>query len=349
MHANFRPRHGFGRFLTLLACLLAAGSVIGTGQADQPATPTPAEVLRGVRSFFEHTAQADGSFRPGIDPDYPGMADTAYSDLAAPTYAVILYRTFGWRLPHEAKTREFFLSRQRPDGAFYNVGGTVDPRSPAGRLYNTTQGLVALHALGMKPRYDPRPVFQAILQKGYRELPVYSTSFFPLAYRTIGQPYPPELDHRLRAAFMKQGPDGYLNEHIAATFHAVHYNRLLGRPTLKAESIRARTLREQKPDGSWLRNPPARDRHATFDAVFVLRQLGHDRAHCRQAIRRAADWALRCRNRDGGFGHYPGSPSDADAIYFQVGVVVMAGVLEPARPTPRDAALLGWGHLLPPP
>ena len=60
-------------------------------------------------------------------------------------------------------------------------------------------------------------------------------------------------------------------------------------------------------------------------------------------------WALRCRNADGGFGHYPGSPSDADAVYFQVGTLVLAGYLKPATPLPRNAHLLGWGHLLPPP
>ena len=65
------------------------------------------------------------------------------------------------------------------------------------------------------------------------------------------------------------------------------------------------------------------------------------------AIERAAQWALACRNVDGGFGHYPGSPSDADAIYFQVGTLVMAGFLTPAAPLPPDAHLLGWGHLFP--
>ena len=111
----------------------------------------------------------------------------------------------------------------------------------------------------------------------------------------------------------------------------------------------ARVLRDQKPDGSWLLNPPARDRHATFDACFVLRQLGRDRADCRRALGRAADWALSCRNPDGGFGHFPGSPSDADAVYFQVGALVLAGRLSPASPPPRDPQLLGWGHLFPPP
>jgi hypothetical protein len=81
--------------------------------------------------------------------------------------------------------------------------------------------------------------------------------------------------------------------------------------------------------------------------VFTLKHLGGDSAACRQAIAKAAAWALRCRNEDGGFGHYPGSPSDADAVYFQVGTLVMAGFLRPANVPLRDAALLGWGHLMP--
>ena len=50
---------------------------------------------------------------------------------------------------------------------------------------------------------------------------------------------------------------------------------------------------------------------------------------------------------DGGFGHFPGSTSDADANYFQVGTLVMAGFLKPAEPLPKDPHLLSWGHLMP--
>jgi geranylgeranyl transferase type-2 subunit beta len=110
-----------------------------------------------------------------------------------------------------------------------------------------------------------------------------------------------------------------------------------------------RTLRDQKADGSWLLNAPARDRHATFDAVFVLKQLGGGREEVRKAIERAGAWALTCPNPDGGFGHFPGSTSDADACYFQAGTLVMAGVLRPADPLPPDPNLLGWGHLFPVP
>src|SRR5437763_16755429 len=79
--------------------------------------PKPDEVLEGVRLFFAKTARPDGSFRPGIDPDYPGISDSAYSDLAPTVYAVILHRTFGWKLPDEEKTAGFLLGRQGKDGA----------------------------------------------------------------------------------------------------------------------------------------------------------------------------------------------------------------------------------------
>jgi geranylgeranyl transferase type-2 subunit beta len=316
------------------------------GPKGHGAAPTAAEVLAGLRAFYQRTARADGSFQPGIDPDYRGMSDCAASDLAAVTYAVTIHKTFGWQLPHEAKTTEFLLSRQQADGAFVNVAGTVDPKSPEGRTYNTTQGLVAVHALGVKPRFNPLPVFEAILKEDYKTLPPHSTSFFPLAYLCAGQPIPDQADHAIRALMM-QDETGYLNDHIAATFHASHYYRLVGEATPKARAMVARILRDQKPNGSWLLHMPSRDRHATFDAVFTLVHEGQGSADCRAAIQRAAKWALSCRNKDGGFGHFPGSTSDADAVYFQVGTLVMAGFLQPAHPLPKDPHLLSWGHLMP--
>jgi geranylgeranyl transferase type-2 subunit beta len=325
----------------LLACLAAA---VG---ADAP-SPSTREVLAGLQSFYRKTARPDGSFLPGIDPAYRGMSDSAYSDLAAVTYAATIHATFGWKLPHEEKTLSFLLERQKPNGDFFNVAGTVDPKSPEGRTYNTTQGLVALHALGRKPKYDPLPVFESILKEDYKQLPAYSTSFFPLAYLCAGRPIPEKADRGIRA-LMVQDEMGYTNDHVAATFHASHYFSLVGEETPRAKEMVARVLRDQKPDGSWLLDMPARDRHATFDAVFILVHEGSDSPACRAAIARAARWALSCRNPDGGFGHFPGSPSDADAIYFQVGTLVMAGVLEPVKPLPRDPHLLSWGHLMPEP
>jgi geranylgeranyl transferase type-2 subunit beta len=333
------------RSLLLFAVLIVAARV---GQADEPSAnpPDARRVLAGLREFYAKTARPDGSFQPGIDPDYRGMSDSAYSDLAAVTYACTIHKTFGWKLPHEEKTVEFLLSRQKESGDFVNVAGTVDPASPQGRTYNTTQALVALHSLGVKPKYDPLPVFEEILKQDYKTLPAYSTSFFPLAYLCAGKPIPAQADRSIRA-LMVQDDDGYLNNHIAATFHASHYYSLVGETTPKAEQMVARALRDQKPDGSWLLNLPSRDRHATFDAVFTLKHEGQGRGDCREAMNRAAAWALSCRNHDGGFGHYPGSTSDADAVYFQVGTLVMAGFLQPADPLPPDPHLLSWGHLMP--
>jgi prenyltransferase beta subunit len=334
-------------YFVVLCLSTLASAVLPCPAVAQPSSDSsPENVLAEVRQFFTQIANNDGSFRPGIDPEYEGMSDSAQSDLAPVTYAVTLHKTFGWPLPHEDKTREFLLSRQRQDGSFFNIKGTAEPKTPLARLYNTTQGLVALHALDAKPRHDPIAVFTEILKGDYRDLPPYSTSFFPLAFLVCGKQFPAELDRKLRAT-MIQAEDGYANDHVAATFHMVHYLRLLHEETPKADTMLKRVLREQKADGSWLLNPPARDRHATFDAVFILHQLGRNRPDCRKAIEKAALWSLSCRNADGGFGHFPGSPSDADAVYFQAGVLVMSGFLKPADPLPADPHLLSWGHLMP--
>lgn len=337
--------YALSRTATALLILPLCGACASGG--EPPAKVTSQQVLDGLKTFWQKTALPDGSFRPGVDPEYKGMSDSALSDMAPLTYAVTLHRTFGWQLPYEKQTLANLLSRQKPDGAFYHVQGTGDPKAPLTRVYNTTQGLVALHALGAKPRYDPLPIFTHVLAGDYRKLPLYTTSFFPLAYQCYGKPLPPDADRKIRA-LMTQTDDGYLDDHVASTFHLVHYYRLMGAPTPKADALVARVVRDQKPDGSWLLNPPARDRHATFDAVFCLTQLGRDE-QVKPALAKAAQWALSCRNADGGFGHFPGSPSDADAIYFQVGTLVMAGFLQPARPLPPEPQLLSWGHLFPRP
>jgi geranylgeranyl transferase type-2 subunit beta len=333
------------RLLAFLALVLATASA--RAECDPTPAASPREVLDGVKAFFHKTALPDGSFRPGVDPDYKGMSDSALSDMAPLTYAVVLHRTFGWDLPDEGKTRDNLLARQREDGGFRHLRGTGDPDAPLTRVYNTTQGLVALHALGVKPKYDPLPIFDDLLNGDYKKLPLYTTSFFPLAYQCMGKPFPPEQDKKIRG-FMTQADDGYLDDHVASTFHLVHYYRLVGAPVPKADAIVARVLRDQKPDGGWMLNPPARDRHATFDAVFCLAQLGGDKPEMKKAMEKAARWALSCRNDDGGFGHFPGSPSDADATYFQVGVLVMAGFLKPADSL-KDPQLLSWGHVFPRP
>src|SRR2546429_4349880 len=249
----------FPRLLPLMFALFMAASCPITAplRAAEARAATAEGVLSGLGKFLAKTARADGSFANGLDPQYRGMSDSAYSDLAAVTYAVTLRKTFGWKLPHEEATRRFLLSRQQPNGDFFNVAGTVDPGSAEGRVYNTTQGIVALRALGAKPRYDSLRVFEEI--GDYKTLPAYFTSFFPLAYLAYGQPIPAEADRRIRAA-MRQAPDGYLNDHIAATFHAAHYYRLGGGATPLAGRIVGPPPAEQKPAGRWWVQPPPRGR-----------------------------------------------------------------------------------------
>jgi len=189
-------------------------------------------------------------------------------------------------------------------------------------------------------------VFDIVLKADYKDLPLYMTSFFPLAYLACDKPIPADADKKIRS-LMVQSDDGYINNHVAATFHAAHYYRLVKKEIPKAEAMLKRVLREQKDDGSWMLNAPARDRHATFDACFIIRQLGGNQPEAKNALEKAAKWSLSCRNADGGFGHFPGSTSDADASFFHVGTLVMAGYLKPINPLPTDSHLLGWGHLLP--
>jgi prenyltransferase beta subunit len=341
------PRWRWWRYVVLatIGALIAPGSAALLAAEQKPAAK-PDEVEAGLRAFYAKTALPDGSFRPGVDPEYAGNSDSGYSDLAAVAYAVVIHKTFGWKLPHEDKTRALLLSRQQEDGAFVNVRGKADPKSAQARLYNTTQGLVGLHALGIKPKHDPLPVLTVILKEDYKKFPAYTTSFFPLAYQAAGQRFPAEADRKIRR-LLTQADDGYLQDHIAATYHLVHYYRLLGEETPKAEAIVARVLRDQKEEGSWSIKAPDWDVHAAFDAVFVLRQLGKDRPEVRRAMDKATRWVLSCRNTDGGFGHFPGRRSDADAVYFQTGTLVMTDFLKPADPLPQSAHLYAWGHLFP--
>ena len=65
----------------LLALLLAAGPTAQAGDEGR-SDLDPSRVLEGLRSFYAKSALPDGSFRPGIDPAYGGMSDSAASDLA---------------------------------------------------------------------------------------------------------------------------------------------------------------------------------------------------------------------------------------------------------------------------
>ena len=228
----------------------------------------------------------------------------------------------------------------------------MDPKSDLAVLYNTTQGVVALRALGATPKADPRPVLARFFDgDAYAKLPWYTTSFFPLLYAALGEPFPEDYRRALAGHLERsQAADGYVGDHVAAAFHMAHFYRLIGRPTPKADRMVARVLRDQKPTGGWDIKEPDWDVHAGFDAVFILRQLGGDTPEVRRAIEKAADWALGCRNADGGFGHFPGRHSDMDAVYFQLGTLIQAGRVAGVDETLGDAdrRALGWGHAMRP-
>ncbi len=309
------------------------------------------KILNGVQDFIHRVANPDGSFRPGIDPAYKGTSDTGLSGIAAPTYATILCRTFGWDLPYPEETREFFLSSQKPDGAFYHTTGSMDPDAPLSKLYNTTQSIVALRLLGTGPTYDPMPVIEYFFaNKQFSDLPLYTTSFFPLFFCAYGEPMPDHVDRKMQDYILsEQAEDGYLQDHVAATFHAAHYFRLTGRPTPKAGPMVERVLKDQQDDGSWHLFEQAWDVHACFDALFILKQVGNQQdPRIREAYKKANDWILSCRQPDGGFTHFPdGKHSDMDAVYFQAGGLVESGYLK-ARKDLDNEEILGWGHAMDP-
>jgi len=266
------------------------------------------------------------------------------------TYAAVLARTMGWELPRQDRSIAFLRGHQRPDGRFVNLAGKHDPASDLAILYNTTQGVVGLRALGAEPEIDPLPrVAKLLAGDAYRKLPWYTTSFFPLLCAALGKPFPGDWRDKL-ARYMEQSQasDGYVGDHVAATFHMAHFFRLLGEPTPRSEAMVARVLRDQKPDGGWNIKEPDWDVHACYDAVFILRQLGGNEPKVKQAIARGAEWSLNCRNPDGGFGHFPGRPSDMDAVYFQFGTLIQAGRVPGARRDLPDAQTLGWGHAMEP-
>lgn len=336
------------RDFMIRTALCAGGISLGLSSCNKREQP---DVRGGIKDFIYSIANPDGSFRPGVDPNYKGTSDTGLSGLASPTYATILCETFGWKLPYPGKTAAFFLACQRPDGAFYPPTGSMDQTAPLAKLYNTVQATVSLRIMGLTPRYDTMPVIDYFFRNGeFKELPLYTTSFFPLYFCAAGKRMPDFIDQRMREYIVReQKDDGYLQDHVAATFHAAHYFRLAGEPTPKTDLMIERILSDQKDDGSWHLREPDWDVHACFDALYILRQLG-DPADPRiaEAYKKATEWILQCRKPDGGFTHFPqGENSDMDAVYFHAGALVQCGFLE-TRNNLQNEEILGWGHAMVP-
>lgn len=334
----------------------AAGSRCGALPAALPSAESVSVKIDGLTitsealTYVEKCAREDGGYAPSPDPKYPGDSDTAESDLAAVTYAATLAKTLGWKLPHAERSVKFIQRHQQPDGVFVNFQGKFDPKADLAILYNTTQGVVSLRALGSKPKIDCAHVMDRFFENSaFKQLPWYTLSFYPLFYAALGKPFPPEQRTAVAQHIMgNQAADGYLGDHVAATFHMVHFFRLTGEPTPHADLVVKRVLRDQQPDGGWHLKPHDWDVHSCFDAVFILRQLSWNSPASRAAIRRAAQWAANCRTPDGGFSHYPGEHADMDAVYFQLGTLIQAEEIPGANFDLPDAETLSWGHAMKP-
>jgi prenyltransferase beta subunit len=337
------------------AAWTSVAALAGAGGCGHPGSPPVEEVPdnpleRETFDFIDRCRRDDGGYAPSPDQAYAGNSDTKFSDLAAVTYAAVLAKSLGRKLPHADRSTAFLHNHQQPDGSFVNHAGQLDPKSDHALLYNTTQAVVGLRTLGQQPQRDPTTVLDRFFVKdAYKKLPWFTTSFYPLFFAALEKPFPAAYrtalaEHQER----NQQADGYLGDHVAATFHMAHFYRLIGQPTPRAERMVARVLHDQKPDGGWNLKEPDWDVHACFDAVFILRQLGGDGKEVKAAINRAADWTLSCRNPDGGFGHFPGRPSDMDAVYFQFATLIQAGRVPSALCDLPDAHTLGWGHVMRP-
>jgi len=331
------------------ACGMAGVAMAALERASVTAGQ-PANLAEETFAFVHRCLRADGGYSPSPDPKYKGYSDTSLSDLAGVTYAATLAKTMGWQLPQSKRSIAFIHQHQQPDGAFMSQGGNWDPKSDLSVLYSTVQAVVALRALGERPKVDPLKVMDRFfVDKVFQKLPWYTTSFFPLFYAALGKTFPEAYDRALRDLQVRnQKNNGYLGDHVAASFHMAHYFRLVGQPTPKAAQMVERVLRDQKPDGGWNIKEPDWDVHSCFDAVFILRQLGGKSEAVRCAIQKGADWALGCRNSDGGFGHFPGRHSDMDAVYFQFGTLIQAGRLPTAKLDLPDGHTLSWGHAMQP-
>lgn len=338
----------------LKAGFAAGGMVLvglrrSVGEDASSSVTNYSQVKNETFQFIVRCHREDGGYWPSPDPKYRGFADTAVSDLAAVTYAATLAKSEGWDLPDKERSAEFVQRHQRPDGVFVNLAGSYDPNSDEAIQYNTVQGVVALRALGKKPKVDPVHVMDRFFQEDrYKKLPIFRASFFPLFYAALGVPFPRAYKLTLKHWLMEnQGPDGFVLHQVPSTFHLVHFFRLIGEPTPKGASIVQEILREQQPDGGWVL-PGTPWAHACFDAVFVLRQIGGESAACRTTIGKAANWALSCQNKDGGFGALPGWHSDMDAVYFKFGTLIQAGRIPGTNFNLPDAETLSWGHAMKP-
>src|SRR5262245_21428556 len=217
----------------------ALSSVSGCGRTDSLSVKETTEnwLERETFDFIDRCRREDGGYAPSPDPAYAGNSDTKFSDLAAVTYAAVLAKSLGRELPHAERSAVFLHQHQQPDGSFINHAGKFDPKSDHALLYNTTQAVVGLRALGLRPHRDPTSVLDRFFRDdAYKKLPWFTTSFYPLFYAALEKPFPAEFRTALAGHQQRnQQADGYLGDHVAATFHMAHFYRLIGQPTPRAQ------------------------------------------------------------------------------------------------------------------
>ncbi len=314
--------------------------------------------ILGIAAYLASCARHDGGLNPGPNPRYRGRSDTSFSDIAAPVYALILEETLGLGVLDRAMTLRFLKSCRGRDGIFRSIRRFRGVAAPAHlQLYNSLQALLGQRII-MKNRIEPgglsqtaRAVRRFYRQGHFRKFPPYALDFLGQFFNVIRRPFPTTMARAVTAEYLKKYRDGEVAGHVASTFHFVRHALLSRQRLPQARDILKKTLSLQRRNGSFNVMPdPDWDVHATFDGCFIVRQLGARLGWKREytrALKKAARFALSCRNRDGGFGHFPGYPSDMDACYFHAGTMVMAGELR-REPVPDDLGrVLGWGHVFP--
>ena len=158
----------------------AAGEPAAGGRPDGDTPATPAQVLDGLKRFYQRTALPDGSFQPGIDPDYQGMSDSAYSDLAPVTYAVMIHKTFGWKLPARREDRR--VPAGAAEGGRRRSSTSPAPSTPSPpRAAPTTRRRAwsPCTPSGVKPKHDPLPVFEDDPEGGLQAPPAVLDELLP--------------------------------------------------------------------------------------------------------------------------------------------------------------------------
>ena len=200
----------------------------------------------------------------------------------------------GWQLRNPGGRSNSSTGISSPT-ALFGQGGSREPKSNLSVLYSTVQAVVALRALGERPRIDPFKVIDRFfVEQGVSEAAVVRHEFFPLL-RNLGKPSLNNTIGPCATCRSDQKDDGYLGDHVA-----------------------------DLPDGPLL--PPRWPAHAQGRqwsiAFFATRgrtgaghqgaRLGRTRLFRRSlhpaAIRRevgsgaarsgSADWALGCRNAE---------------------------------------------------